>query len=149
MLEDRRTLVVLADGRRVRLFEESRRGGPLKERGEWLKTLPPFRQPGTTQRVTVHAAAGSARHAAHEPPRDKGERAFLSELCEHLEAVVREHRFEELVVVAPPRALGIIRKALPAGLQRRLAATDPHDRLDATLDEVHAHLRETRLRASS
>ena len=148
MIEDKRTLVVLADGRRVRLFEEARRGGPLKEHNGWLKTMPPFHQPGGGQRVTVHARVGSASHASHEPPRDKGERRFLSDLADHLEQVMRDHNFDDLIIVAPPRALGVLRKALSAGLQRRLVATDPHDRLDATLSEVHDHLRATRLRES-
>lgn len=148
MIEDKRTLLVLADGRRVRLFEEARRGGPLKERNSWLKSMPPFQHPGGAQRVTVHARVGSASHAGHEPPRDKGERRFLGDLADHLEQVMRDQNFDELVIAAPPRALGVLRKALSAGLQRRLVATDPHDRLDATLAEVHDHLRVTRLQAS-
>ncbi len=148
MIEDRRTLVVLADGRRVRLLEEARRGGPLHERAGWLKGMAPFQHPGSTQRVTVHARVGAATHASHEPPRDKGERQFLTDLAGHLEDVVRERGFDELVIMAPPRALGVLRKALPAALQKRVAASDPHDRLDATVDEVHDHLRATRLRTS-
>ncbi len=147
MIEDKRTLLVLADGRRVRLFEEARRGGPLKERNSWLKAMPPFHQPGATQRVTVHARVGAASHASHEPPRDKGERRFLSDLADHLEQVMRDHNFDDLVLVAPPRALGVLRKALSSGLQKRVVAADPHDRLDAKLDEVRDHLRATRLRA--
>jgi protein required for attachment to host cells len=146
MIEDKRTLVVLADGRRVRLLEEARRGGALKERAGWLKTMPPFHHPGAAQRVTVHARVGSATHASHEPPRDKGERRFLSDLAEHLEPVMREQGFDDLVIMAPPRALGILRKALSPGLQRRLVATDAHDRVDAAPEEIHEQLRAARMR---
>lgn len=148
MIEDRRTLVVLADGRRVRLFEEARRDGPLHEKAGWLKAMASFQQPGSTQRVTVHARAGGSTHASHEPPRDKGERRFLTDLAAHLEHVVRDHNFDELVIMAPPRALGILRKALPTGLQKRVAATDPHDRLDESLETVRDHLHAARLRGA-
>lgn len=149
MLQDKRTLLVLADGRRVRLFEESRRGGPLKERGAWLRAMPPFHHPGSAQQVTVRARTSATSHAGHEPPRDKGERRFLTDLADHLDQVMRDQHFDDLVLIAPPRALGVLRKALPAGLQRRVAATDPHDRLDDTLDQVHAHLRAARLEAEA
>lgn len=148
MIEDGRTLVVLADGRRVRLFEEARLAGPLHERGEWLKGMAPFEQPGGTQRVTVHARAGGSTHASHEPPRDKGERQFLTDLVEHLEHVVKDHHFDHLAVMAPPRALGVLRKALPAALAKRVAVTDPHDRLDESVVAVQEHLRAARLRAA-
>lgn len=147
MIEDKRTLLVLADGRRVRLFEEARRGGPLKECNTWLKTMPPFHQPGGAQRVTVHSRVGSSSHPSHEPPRDKGERRFLSDPADHLEQVMRDHNFDDLVIIAPPRALGVLRKALSPGLQRRVVATDAHDRLDEALDEIREHLRGARLRA--
>lgn len=144
MIEDKRTLLVLADGRRVRLFEEARRGGPLKERNSWLKAMPPFQHPGLAHAVTVHARSGG--HASHEPPRDKGERRFLCDLADHLEQIMRDHNLDDLVIVAPPRALGVLRKAISPGLQRRLVATDAHDRLDDTLAQVQDHFRATRLR---
>lgn len=148
MIEDGRTLVVLADGRRVRLFEEARLAGPLHEQVAWLKGVAPFEQPAGTQRVTVHARAGGSTHASHEPPRDKGERQFLTDLAEHLEQVVRDHKFDHLAIIAPPRALGVLRKALPSALAKRVTVSDPHDRLDEPVAEVQEHLRAARLRAA-
>jgi protein required for attachment to host cells len=147
MIEDARTLVVLADGRRARLLEEARLDGPLHERGEWLRGMAGFEHSGGTPRVTVHARPGGS-HASHEPPRDKGERKFLADLAHHLEQVVRDHSFDHIVVMAPPRALGVLRKALPAALQKRLTAADPHDRIDATAAEVHEQLHAARRRVA-
>ncbi len=148
MIEDGRTLVVLADGRRVRLFEEARLAGPLHEHVEWLRGVAPFEQPGGAQRATVHARFGGSTHAGHEPPRDKGERQFLKDVADHLEQMVRDHHFDHLAIIAPPRALGVLRKALPAALAERVTVTDPHDRLDESLAAIHEHLRAARLRAS-
>lgn len=36
MILDGRTLILVADDRRGRLFEEARRGGPLIERPDWI-----------------------------------------------------------------------------------------------------------------
>jgi protein required for attachment to host cells len=148
MIEDGRTLVVLADGRRVRLLEEARLAGPLHEHVEWLRGVAPFEQPDGTQPVTVHARTGGSTHASHEPPRDKGERRFLTDLAEHLEQLVRAHHFDHLAIMAPPRALGVLRKALPAALAKRVAVTDPHDRLDESIVLIESHLRAARLRVA-
>ena len=45
MILDGRTLVLVADGGRARLFEEARRGGPLHEHPDWLADLAPHRRP--------------------------------------------------------------------------------------------------------
>ena len=148
MIEDGRTLVVVADGRRVRLLEEARLAGPLHEQPAWLKGAAPFEQPDGKQRATVHARVGGSTHAGHEPPRDKGERQFLTDLADHLETVVRDHHFDHLAIMAPPRALGVLRKALPAALVKKLTVTDPHDRLDESIVLIESHLRAARLRAA-
>jgi protein required for attachment to host cells len=62
--------------------------------------------------------------------------------------VVRDHRFDHLAVMAPPRALGVLRKALPTALARRVTVTDPLDRLDESVAAIQDHLRAARLRAS-
>jgi len=60
MIEDGRTLVVVADGRQARLFEEARRGGDLHERTAWLADLPVYSvaaRPGRAVFMTGSATA--------------------------------------------------------------------------------------------
>lgn len=134
MNPDARTLVVVADGHRARLLEQPRIGGPLHDRPEWL--------------------AGLKEHHAHTrgpvphegDPHDRAEHAFVKDLAQRLDAVVRDHAIDDLILIAPPRALGHLREELSKPLLGKVVGTDPHERVDATImtlaDVVHGARRE-------
>lgn len=137
MIEDGKTLVVVADGRRARLFEEPRRGGALQERQAWLADLPAFQIGHAPGSGGVHDRFGHGLHAATSvSPQDKGEHRFLADLAHHLEVIVRKHGFDRLAIIAEPRALGVLRGALPTGLQRKLRETESADRVSATAEDL-------------
>ncbi|WP_374571531.1 host attachment protein [Phenylobacterium sp.] len=149
MTPDGRTLVVVADGRNARVFEEARRDGPLHERDEWLKDLPGYKVGAGTAPGRVYDRMGHASHGVtSETPHDKGEHAFLVGLVGELERIVRDHAFDDLVLIAPPRALGVLREALPKGLERKLKETEPHDRVGATAEELHHALHALRVKSA-
>jgi len=141
MITDGRTLVVAADGGRARLFEEPRRGGSLTEHSEWLAGLEPrvFPHPGSG---AVHDRMGHATHGvATITAADKSARDFLTRLGARLAHLVDQHRFDHLIVFAPPRALGMLREALPTALRRRLALDQAHDRVDADAEALREAVR--------
>lgn len=145
MIPDGRTLILLADGRRARLFDEPRRGGPLTERSEWLAgvSVPHLASPGP--RGGVHDSLGAGSHTtAHAGGHEKAETAFLVELAKHLDSVFAKQRADHLIVIAAPKALGVLRRQLSAGLKAKLALSEPHDRLSASVDEIHEAVRALR-----
>lgn len=134
MTPDATTLVVVADGRRARLLEQPRLGGPLHDRPDWLG-------------VKEHHDHTPHGHIPHDgDAHDRAERAFLKDLVHRLEGVADQHPFDQLILIAPPRALGHIREALPTALARKVVGSDPHERVDATIitleDVVRAARRE-------
>lgn len=144
MITDGRTLVVAADGGRARLFDEARRGGPLTEHPEWLAGLAPrtFPPPGSG---AVHDRMGYATHGvATVTAADKSARDFLTRLGARLASLVGEHRFDHLILFAPPRALGMLREALPRALRQRLALDEAHDRVDASGEVLREAVRALR-----
>lgn len=146
---DGRTLVVVADGRKARVFEEARLGGPLHERAEWLAELPEFEQGGGTSPGRVFDRMGHASHGVtSESPNDKGEREFLVGLVGQLDRIVQKHGFDDLALIAPPRALGVLREALPKGLERKLKTSDPHDRVAARAEEIAEALHAARRKSA-
>lgn len=146
MIEDGKTLVVVADGRRARLFEEPRRGGPLHERQDWLAGAPAYHPGRAGGHGSVHDRMGHGVHAvAAETPQDKGEHRFLVDLAHELEVIVRKHDFDRLAIIAAPKALGVLRAALPGGLQRKLRETEPADRVSATVEDLTRALQAIRL----
>lgn len=121
----KRTLIVVADGARARFFapgEDARRLVPTntsdmvspasRTRARNLKSDKPGRG---------FSGEGGSRRSAFEPPHDyqKLEKhRFTSELAGALDAAVERHEFDQLILVAPRRSLGELRKLLPARVQR-------------------------------
>lgn len=137
MILDSRTLILVADGRRSRLFEEARRGGPLTERTEWIAGLEPPHPASAGPRGGVHDRLGHASHAtAHDGGRDKAESGYLTQLARRLTVVFGDHDFDHLILIAAPRALGVLRRQLSDGLKARLVLSEPHDRLAAGAAEI-------------
>jgi protein required for attachment to host cells len=137
MIQDGRTLVVVADGARARLFEEPRRGGKLTERAEWTADLEPPHTSRSSSPGRVYDRAGQAFHGVGSvTPREKQERGFVERVVRRVETLMERERFDNLVLIAPPRALGELRQSLPAAVTRRLRETSAHERLDTPAEEL-------------
>jgi len=132
MILDGRTLILVADGRKARLFQEARLGGPLTEHPEWVAAM------------TAGPAGGIHDHTAHAARRDQAETDFLTGLARHISQVFSHHGFDQLILIAAPRALGVLRRHLPEGLKQRLVLSEPHDRVSAGLADIQQAVRALR-----
>lgn len=149
MIVDGRTLVVVADGRKARVFEEARRDGPLHERPEWLAELPDYEQGQGTSPGRVYDRMGHASHGVtSDTPHEKGEREFVTGLAGVLDRIVAAHKIDDVVLIAAPRALGVLREALSKNIQHKLKESDSHDRVAATAEEIHEALRAMRRKSA-
>lgn len=145
MTPDARTLVVAADGARVRLFEEPRRGGRLIEHADWLADLMQH-APSHPPVGAVHDRMGHALHGlATDSRTDRSARDFTRRLAERLEVLMRGERFDALIVFAPPRALGFLREALSPAARAKLRHDAPADRLGDDCETLRRRLRSLRL----
>jgi protein required for attachment to host cells len=75
-------------------------------------------------------STGDARHAieARIDPRREAARRFVGKIAREVSTAARRGAFDRLIVVAPPRALGELRKALP------------HDVRDMMIGEIDRNL---------
>jgi protein required for attachment to host cells len=63
----------------------------------------------------VHASVGTARSSVEQTDwHDLAEREFLHELVGRLDTALRNGETKSFIVVAPPRALGVLRQAYTA-----------------------------------
>lgn len=145
MLENGVTWFLLADGRRAKLFVEPRRGADLQARQDWTLEIsedelydPQDRPPRSFDR------AGAGRHAM-----DKGrslheqeEENFLKRLAERVSAAAKQQNFDHLVLAAPPRALGALRRQLPDSVRARIRAETDKDILDEDSTRLRQRLEE-------
>lgn len=138
-------LLVVADGRHARLFEERRRGAALVERPEWLEGLAPETVEASPP-VRVFQRFGSGSHTVEgDTPRERSEARFLNDLAERVAVVVARERFDAVALIAPPRALGVLRAALPSAAAERLGPSEAAERCEETPEDLRIALR--RLRA--
>ncbi|ENZ80574.1 MULTISPECIES: host attachment protein [Caulobacter] len=138
MTPDATTLVVVADGHRARLLEQPRIGGPLHDRPEWLAGL------------KEHHDHDGPSHITHAGDlRDRAEKAFLRDLAKRLDDINARHGFDQVILVAPPRALGHLRRSLSITVARKIVGSDAHERVDATIITLQSVVQAARLASAA
>ena len=82
---------------------------------------PPTAAQGAQAPGRVHQSNGSARSSVEQTDwHDEAEKAFLAKLASDLNAAVESGDCKALTIVAPPRALGVLRPHYSAGLRAAL-----------------------------
>ncbi|TAL80541.1 MAG: host attachment protein [Beijerinckiaceae bacterium] len=85
----------------------------------------------------VWESATTARSAI-EPAdhHDLDEQSFLSDVAERLDALLAASRLQHLIMVAPPRALGVLRKLYSPALRSAIRAEVDQDLVKAPVGEL-------------
>ncbi|MCR5876167.1 host attachment protein [Phenylobacterium sp. J426] len=143
------TWIVAADAVEARVFEERVRAGEVRERKEMRLQSNGEDEPKSHRHMTtVHESGGPGRHGAGARDMDhESERRFLRRVAAELEAAAKRGAFERLALMAPPRALGLLRAELGAACARRLDVCDAHERVHDDAEAIRRRLREARARA--
>ena len=71
---------------------------------------------------------------------DEAERAFLTHLVQHLDAAIAAGKTSSLIVVAPPRALGMLRPAYSHAVRGAVRAELAKDLVKHTVGDIEKHL---------
>jgi len=96
---------------------------------------------GTDSPGRVHASVGTARSSVEQTDwHEQAEREFLHELVKRLDAALRNGETKSMIVVAPPRALGVLRQAYTASVRAAV-----RDEVDKDLVKVPVYEIEKRL----
>ncbi len=135
--------VVVCDGRKALLLENEgdEMLAKLATREVHEHKEEPTRALGTDKPGRVQEMATGMRSAV-EPPdyHDQEETGFLHRLSARLDALVRSKQAHHLVIVAPPRALGVLRKAYSAALRQAIRAEVDHDLIHLPVGEIEERL---------
>ena len=98
---------------------------------------PPTREQGTDRPGRSNASVGVARSAMEETDwHHIGEERFAGELADALYRHAHANRFEKLVVIAPPKILGNLRKAFHAAVAERVTAEIPKELTSHPVSEI-------------
>jgi protein required for attachment to host cells len=125
------TWVVVCDGRKTIVLENigDEEYPDLRTRSALEAEDAPTSALGTDRPGRVHQSVGEARSGVEQTDwHDRDEQEFLKALAARLDKAVMAKEVTHLVIVAPPRALGVLRKAF-----------SPHV-MDATVTEIDKDL---------
>lgn len=140
------TWIVVADGARARVFEERVRHGPLHELADLA-----VHQSGEDRSHASHPKAanqesfGAGRHNVNEAdPHTQAENKFLRRVADMVDHAADGHAFAHLVLISPPKALGELKASLKPATARRIALTDPHERIGEDAVALRKRLQQMR-----
>jgi len=113
--------VLVTDGGRAIVFRNAGQVGKpdLRQFKVYAQDTPPSRELGTDRPATVNESVGARRSASEQTDyHQQAEDRFVQEIAADMEADLKAGEFAELIVVAPPVALGVYRKAASQKLQQ-------------------------------
>jgi len=135
--------VVVCDGAKALVLEND---GDI--RAPNLKTVQVFEQKdlathiiGTDATGRTFNSVGSARSAVEQTDwHDQAERAFLTQLAQHLEEALASGKTKSLIIVASPRALGMIRPAYSQAVKGAVRIEVDKDLVKMPVHEIEKRL---------
>jgi protein required for attachment to host cells len=141
------TWVVVVDAQQCRILNVEDAGLPAKVR-HTLRRRPDGEaqdESGDLTEVSDRAKHASKHHGALRStgsPADEAEHRFAKEVVRSLERGLVEGAFHHLVLVAPPRLLGMLRENLTVGLAACVRASEPKDYAHLAEHELEQRVRE-------
>ena len=147
-MKPRKTWVLVADGARARILESNGSGGGLSSalNFDFAMSHAPSRDFGSDKPGRGQGAGGMTQHA--KLPRvdwhTYEKHLFAKELAKALEEALRRSAFDDLVLVAPPKALGELRLALANDVMSRVKTEIGKDLTHLSVPELDRYLEDAR-----
>ena len=144
-LPKRTTWFLIADSAKSRIFESSGPGGTwtLVEENADEDARKPSRDLGRDRPPRGRTIGTGAPFSVTEADdHEKAGQEFLLARVQDIVEAEKKERFDQLVVAAPPAALGVIRKKLPADTTAKLIGVYDKDLTNETAQDLHDYFLE-------
>jgi protein required for attachment to host cells len=115
--------VLVCDGGKARILENTGSAIAVKldTREVLARANPPTHEQGTDQPGRLHQPFSTARSAVEQTDwHDRAEREFLESLARRLDAAIAAGETSNVIIVAAPRALGMLRTAYSPAIRQAL-----------------------------
>lgn len=137
-------LVLVADGRKMLFFRNHGDENQIDLRTEAhdaRKLQRKDREIKTDAPGTVKQSAGYGRSTYEEPDfQQQEEDRWIKDAADELKARVLRNDFEALAIVAPPKALGVLKKCLHKEVERRIVCTVDKEMTGRPIPDIEALL---------
>ena len=130
------TRVIVADNARARIFSSHSVINHLEEIEDFVH---PEARLSNSELVGDSSGKSVDQHGSLDPatsPKEQEEQDFARLLGKHLKALHNEQHFEQLILIAAPSFLGMLRKALPGPLDQLVSQTIDKDLTTADIDTI-------------
>jgi protein required for attachment to host cells len=135
--------VVVCDGAKALVLENTgtRMTPNLMTKEVYQQDDPKTHEIGTDKPGRTFSSAGSRRSAVAQTDwHDQAEQKFLASLAARLDRAVLAGETPSLIVVAPPRAIGVLRGKFTTHVLHALRAEVEKDYVKMPVDEITRHL---------
>jgi len=135
--------VVVCDGKKALVLENvgDQKFPNLKTRKVYEQPDPKTRELGTDEPGRSFSSVSPTRSAMEQTDwHDQSERRFLEDLVARLDAEILAGKLKSLIMIAPPRALGVMRNAYSSHLRGVLRAELDKDFVKMPVHEIERHL---------
>jgi len=135
--------VVVCDGRKAVLLENTGDAHfpNLRMKETFEHEDMPTHELGTAPPGRSYQSIGHHRSAVAQTDwHDEAERSFLHKLAARLDAVIAERKAASLTVVAPPRALGMLREAYSPAVRQAIAQEIAKDLVKLPIHAIESAL---------
>jgi protein required for attachment to host cells len=135
--------VVVCDGSKALFLENAgdSKFPNLKTRETFEHKAAPTSQLGTDAPGRSHSSVGHGRSSVEQTDyHTLEEDAFLRSIVGKLDAALQAGQVKSIIMVAPPRALGVLRIAYTHGLKQALRAEIQKDYVKLPVYEIEKHL---------
>jgi len=140
------TWIVLADAKHARIYERLTPGAKLSavlDQDIVAEDEHGFsRDLGSDRPGRAFDPGSGARHAMepHSDPHERSKIAFAHRVAKLLDDAVASKRCARIVLIAPPRMLGVLRERLGAAARELVIASAGKDLIKTPLAELPAHI---------
>jgi protein required for attachment to host cells len=135
--------VLVCDGAKALILENNgdRDYPDLRMREVFEQDNPSTAEQGTDKPGRSHSSVGPGRSAVGQTDwHDQAEAKFLKDIVEKIHLAVHGGMTKELVIVAPPRALGMIREHYTPAIKGALRREVDKDLVKMPLDQIEKNL---------
>jgi protein required for attachment to host cells len=135
--------VVVCDGAKALVLENvgDAKFPNLKKREVFEQKDLATHEVGSERPGRTHSSVGPGRSAVTQTDwHDQSEQVFLVDLAKRLDAALTAGKVKSLILVAPPRALGMIREAYSHSLRAAIRSEIDKDLVKMPVHEIEKHL---------
>lgn len=136
-----KALIVVADAARARLFKTEEKITDISELDELSHPESRLRDRELGSGTPVRSANQKGSLQPRTFPKDYEEQSFAKELGKHIKALHNNIHFEELILIASPRFLGMLRNELDSTLDKLVSKSINKELLQAGVDDIVEYIK--------